>query len=350
MNVNDKLEDDLIGQLVRVDRFEEHLINDVLHLLKDMYTDVQDQLKLIDPSEPKRETFKQLRLKKLEKEINLLIKQYYRDINSLTESELKKLAALESEFVVGSINNAVGVEIAAITLNQQEINIIVKESLVEGAVMKEWFAEQAVDFGKKFNRELGIGVSLGENLNDLINRVKDLIPANNNNAKTVVRTAAQTVSNNARLATYEENDDLIKGVKWLSTLDARTSDICKSLSGLQWGIRDYEPIGHTKKFQTPPAHWNCRSTLTPILKSYDELRGREQRQIPESTQSSMDGQVSDNLNYESWLKRKTVSFQKEVLGETKYNLWKDGKITFTDLTNNSGRPLSIDEIKDQIRG
>ncbi|HAI38149.1 MAG TPA: hypothetical protein DCM40_08510, partial [Maribacter sp.] len=82
------------------------------------------------------------------------------------------------------------------------------------------------------------------------------------------------VSNKARQITIDRNIDIIKGFQWLSTLDTRTSDICKSYSGLTWDSNK-NPIGHKKNYRTPPAHYNCRSVIVPMLKSFSELAGKD---------------------------------------------------------------------------
>ena len=51
----------------------------------------------------------------------------------------------------------------------------------------------------------------------------------------------QTVANDARLEVFRANGDILKGVMWLSTLDNRTSTVCRARSRLMWTL-DGEPI------------------------------------------------------------------------------------------------------------
>ena len=71
-------------------------------------------------------------------------------------------------------------------------------------------------------------------------------------------------------------------------------------------------------------------------------------EIPKSTQASMDGQVAEDLTYEQWLRKKPKAFQIEKLGPTKYELWKEDKISFTDLIDQTGRPLTVAELKESF--
>ncbi|MGJ3101180.1 phage minor head protein, partial [Salmonella enterica subsp. enterica serovar Paratyphi A] len=56
------------------------------------------------------------------------------------------------------------------------------------------------------------------------------------------------VSNEARNETYRQNDDIIEKYEWVSTLDSRTSTICRARDGMTWEIG---------KGPMPPAHPNC---------------------------------------------------------------------------------------------
>lgn len=68
-----------------------------------------------------------------------------------------------------------------------------------------------------------------------------------------------------------------------------------------------------------------------------------------NTPFSMDGVVSDSLNYEAWLRSKPTTVQQEILGKSKWELWHLGKITFSDLVDESGRPMTLAELKENKR-
>ena len=59
----------------------------------------------------------------------------------------------------------------------------------------------------------------------------------------------------------------------------------------------------------------------------------------------MDGQVPADLDYETWLSGKSKSFQLEVLGPGKWDLWQRGKISFTDLVDQRGNELTLAELR-----
>lgn len=103
---------------------------------------------------------------------------------------------------------------------------------------------------------------------------------------TVVRTAMQHVNNSARQTLWADNPKVIRGYRWISTLDGRTSEICRDLDGEEFKIGD-GPL--------PPAHPNCRSTTVAVLdKRFDVL-------LEGATRASADGYVPLNTTYPQWL-------------------------------------------------
>jgi hypothetical protein len=166
----------------------------------------------------------------------------------------------------------------------------------------------------------------------------------------------------ARMATFQENADLIKGVQWLSVLDNRTSDICKALDGQAWTLEGKKLPGTVHEWNgPPPAHFNCRSTLIPVLRSWRDLNAKASGEVKKRlaranlsrpVRTSLDGKVSGDLTYEQWLGRKdkkSPQMVQKILGPSKYKLWKDGDIGFTDLIDQSWNPLTVEQLKRKVQ-
>ena len=58
----------------------------------------------------------------------------------------------------------------------------------------------------------------------------------------------------------------------------------------------------------------------------------------------MDGLVPENISFTQWFDTKNKSFQEKYLGESRYKLYKEGKITLSQLVNQKGRTLTIKEL------
>lgn len=152
-------------------------------------------------------------------------------------------------------------------------------------------------------------------------------------AEAMVRTATQHVANSARLDFYIENDDLVKGYSWVSTLDGKTSSICRSLDGQTYKFNE-GPV--------PPAHPNCRSTIKPELSSEFDFLDEG------ATRSSEFGYVDANTTYYDWLKNQSDEFVDDVLGKSRGALFRNGGLTPDEFSRlNLGRnfkPLTLQEM------
>ena len=65
--------------------------------------------------------------------------------------------------------------------------------------------------------------------------------------RAMVHTAIQHASTQGRKSTWKKNSDIIKRYEWVSTLDRRTTKICRSLDGQAWEV---------EKGPLPPIHPN----------------------------------------------------------------------------------------------
>jgi hypothetical protein len=76
--------------------------------------------------------------------------------------------------------------------------------------------------------------------------------------------------------------------------------------------------------------------------------GFDADELSPAQRASMDGEVPADTTYEEWLKGKPVEFQERVLGVEKSQMWRDGEITFKDLVDQTGRPLTLEELQDIV--
>ena len=161
-----------------------------------------------------------------------------------------------------------------------------------------------------------------------------ILATTNRGASAVVRTAVQHVASVARQATWEANSDLVQGVVWVSTLDGRTTQQCRSLDGRRFPV-DEGP--------RPPIHINCRSTTVADLDP--EFAFLKEG----ATRSSKDGYVDADLTYYEWLKLQPPDFQDEAIGPTRAALLRDGGLTaerFAEINlGKSFEPLTLEEMR-----
>jgi hypothetical protein len=158
------------------------------------------------------------------------------------------------------------------------------------------------------------------------------------------------------METFKRNSSVIRGYRFLATLDGRVSLTCSSLSGREFSADDPE-LANVR----PPLHPNCRSLLTPITRSMAELTGgkvtaepkageqpavmstRSVKDIPKADRPRRIQRVPAGTTYEDWLRTTDTDFQKEVLGPTRYRAWKNG-VPLSGMASYRG-PLTIQELR-----
>ena len=381
VNVSDKVQDLSIIHAINLERIKADQVNGVLDILDDLGLSIQKQLEKIDPTGV-GPTYRARRLARLLEGVKATTKQHFGKAQGANSKGLGKVSTVSAKATQNIINRSLGVSLGATLPSAAVLSSLAGRTLVEGQIVKDYWKQQSAEHTGKFMRQMRIGVAGGENLQSLIQRVRGtkannftdgIMNSTKRKAETLVRSSVAAVNNEALINTYQANEDLFNGYQWMATLDSRTSDICKARSGLTWD-KDFKPVGHAIGWTPPPAHFNCRSTVIGILKPWSDLankplpavgaetlkeelqksllsRGLSQALISKAinkTQQSMDGYVAGNINFEDWLKSKSERFQKQILGEPKMVLWKNGKIGFVDLVDQKSNPRSLAELEDLV--
>lgn len=168
-----------------------------------------------------------------------------------------------------------------------------------------------------------------------LNYTDGVLDLTRRHAEAVVRTAVQHAASVARAETWTQNADITDGYEWVSTLDSRTTTICRTLDG-----KVYE----TGKGPLPPAHVNCRSSAVPRIND-EFLQGF----LDTQERASQYGPVDAKTTYYEWLKRQPVAFQNEVLGPTRGQLFRKGGLSadrFAALQlDRKFHPLTLDQMR-----
>lgn len=364
MSANDKIADGIQAHSIDLERFAVDLQNRILPILSRVERQLVAEIAEIDPTGGRTDDSRKARKEALLKQTRGTIATGYSSIKKTVGDDLQDIAKLSDTAGRKIVNDAIGVEIMTVAIAPEQLRALADGTMIQGAVVKDHWDRQSEDLRRKFQDRVQDGFIRGEPSTEIVNRVRGtkargyadgIMNTTNAAAGALVRTSVQSVANNARLEVFKGQEDILKGVEWLSTLDNRTTVICRARSRLMWTL-DGEPIGHSMPLIGPPAHFNCRSTLIPVLKPWREVSDtvteavntkfpKSQRDdVLEATQASIDGPVDARLDYEEWLKTKPMEFQLEVLGPAKHKLWTDGKITFRDLVDQRGNPLTLAEI------
>ena len=282
-------------------------------------------------------------------------KQIIKEIKSIVfptlpiYAQLQELAIDELDWLIASSNTAAGAEIFRAIPHESVILAIGKAPAIEGALLKQWVSGLNDKMKFDFERSINLSMLQGESTQEATKRLSSVIGVSMNQAETIVRTAISDVSNRVRETVYEDNSDIIRGRRHVSTLDGRTSEICIARDGAEWDNngKGLNQLGKANTFRKPPLHMRCRSYLEPILKSWDEIDPSLgwKTEIPETTRASMDGQLPSSVTFTDWLKNKDPKFVEGLLGKGRSELYLSGRISVGDLVTKGGRTRTLKELK-----
>jgi len=367
-NMTTIIRDLLVNSDIDLQRVDAATRKEVTGLLNSLSKEIKDKLTKWDFDAADTQVFNR-KLNQIVRVTAPNIERAYRVIEDTVAADLSDVAQLSQEQVTDAVNSATNIELVSNKVHLSKLRALAGNSMIEGAPINEWWGRQTDVFKQEFKDQIRQGMLNGETIPDMIRRVQGsranrfqdgIIARAGKRAHRLVRTSVLTVANQARMETYKTNARVIKGVQWLSTLDSRTSDICMGLDGQAWTLEGKKMTGTTVSWSgPPPAHWNCRSTLIPVVKTFTELAKEKginkkftklDRKLRIRARAAMDGKQAQAITYEGWLRKQSQARQQEVLGITKWRLWSAGKITVRDLIDQSGNPRTAKQLLDDFGG
>lgn len=333
---------------VYLERLKTGEANQFVSFLQQVDRGIRDRLLGKDLTDFTRAQLERL-LESTEKQLTKILNSYYEQLNG----NLIDLALYEAEFeakslgsVAAGFRSAVPTEtqiIAAVTARPLSVRGPDGGKLLESFI-KDWSSVEV----KRVSGAIRQGFYEGQTTTQIVQAIRGtrknkytdgILSITSRNARTITHTAVQHVASQARQMTWERNADLVQGVRWVSTLDAKTSQQCRSLDGKVFPV---------DKGPRPPIHPNCRSSTAPVLDSrfdvFDEGATRA------SVGPGGGGQVDANQSYYQWLKKQPRGFVESAIGKKRAKLLIDGGLTaerFAEL--NLGRnfkPLTLKEMRD----
>ena len=316
---NEQIYNAYIEHQVKVQRYSKSQIRKMLNQLDKVEKDIVAKLAQLNPD------WKQKQLEAFLKEVRDLYKALYKDLTGTLEADLKLFGESELDFHSEMLDKAslsarINVSIQKPTIEQVYAAANARPmSLKVGmaAPLRDWINGLQEGAAKRVEQTIRLGFVEGESVPSIIKRVRnDVLPISRRGAEMLVRTSVNHFSNVARSEVFKANADILTGEMWNAILDGRTSLICRDLDGKVF------KVGEGKR---PPAHPNCRSYMTPVLKGIE----------PPSRTS-----------YAEWFKRQSASRQDEILGSAKGKLYRDGKLPLSAFSDN-GKELTLKQLKEE---
>ena len=83
----------------------------------------------------------------------------------------------------------------------------------------------------------------------------------------------------------------------------------------------------------------------PIVPQLEALPVEGTEFIPSTVRDSFDGSGPEVLTYPQWLERQPARVQRDVLGATRFRLFRDGNANLRAFVNDRGRQLTLEELR-----
>lgn len=398
--LNDLLFDATLRHQVSLRRYTKAQVKKILAMLEKADADLAQKLRkhLIEIA-GKPIDLKGRRMQAIIKDIHVMRDEISIQLEKQTVEDLRKLAEVESTHEHKLLVELLPVEFSVASVTAEAVfAAVVDRPFAQGKTLSQWFETLRTYDQTKLIETIQLGLVQGQTVDDMVrtvvgtkknNYADGILAITRRNAEAVVRTGINHVSNAAREQIWQANDSLIFALRWTSTLDGRTSAICRSRDGalapvgnnvLPKDAKVLEPSG-----ARPPAHPNCRSVIIAVLSAdgiadslgdrpfVSDTRTRKQREIDFraeaktamgdkwKTMSVADrndviksikrdwtaknvGQVPSVTTYDKWLRNQSKQFQEDVLGVKKAQLYRSGKLKLDEFVDHSGRELTLDEL------
>lgn len=338
-NVNDALFHAGVKHQIYLQRYSTQVVREIEELLNQGEIDIIAKLSRADLTD-----FSQRRLRMMLDEIFKLSKETYQVLNDRLNNKLSDTAHYEVEFNANLIEKLLPIEISLLRPAIETLAALVTSKPMQGRFIADEIKDLDSVRVRQIEQAIRIGIIEGETNADIIRRIRGsktlnykdgILQRSRDDVERLVRTSITHITARARDELYQANESVVKQWRFSATLDRRTTVICASLDGQVFDLGS-GPM--------PPRHPNCRSSTTPILKSWQEL-GLNIKELPESTRASMDGRVPESTTYQDWLKKQPEAVVEEVLGKTKAKLFNEGGLTLDRFVDFKGEVYTLDELR-----
>ena len=298
----------------------------------------------------------------IQEQVNEVTRKHLQDYTAQLKVENRAVGAFEAEFAATTLNGVVeNDDFSSTAPTAAAVNRVATITPIKlGPDSFTAYSSMMKNYWQKWTNEIdGIvmnGFIEGQTIPEITNAItsqmdlsksgttKSVLDRARRGAKQLAITGTNHYANTARIAFVDENDDILKGYRFLAVNDSRTSRVCARLDQTVY------PANSPKLSSvTPPLHPNCRSALTYEVDDRFKLDSSETKK---ASSFEVDGKRdpkpidSDSIYYAN-LKKLKASDQDAVLGPTLGKaLRKMSPAEFAKQTGDSmNNALTIKEMK-----
>lgn len=283
----------------------------------------------------------------------------------------------EAEFTATTLDVASPTVLDLTLPSAATLTALVTGNPFEGDLLGTWMDKLSAADTARIMDGVKIGLTRGLGTEDIVRSIfgsqqfdgaDGLVQVTRNSLRSLVRTAVNAYSNQARSAVFAANTDIVQYERYTATLDSHTTRICASLDGTLY------PVGEGR---FPPQHFGCRSirvaaisadaigqrpmkpfTERMLVTEFADANGIDaivRSDIQRGLKGAFDtyargrvreltGTVAAKVNYQQFLTGQSATFQNQVLGVAKGKLFRDGGLSLSSFVGRSGNELTLAQL------
>lgn len=245
-----------------------------------------------------------------------------------------------------------------VSLTADQLKTALTGTPVGGKLLNEWLMTNYDSKIEGIRQEVMTGLLKGDDYRQFTSRLQGEFGLAREDAVSLARTYVQSVNVGAMENLYEANADIIKGWKWTAALESGykktgrgTCLRCAVLDGTVYKEKEPRP--------PMPLHIRCRCVWLPELISWKQL-GLD---IPEMEEAYRPYTIRPDKSigvggrrtiiehgfygedYAEWMKTRSESFRRDLVGPRRLELLKSGQKDFKDLVDHqTGKLLTLQEL------
>ncbi|MCH4162434.1 MAG: minor capsid protein [Lactococcus raffinolactis] len=234
---------------------------------KDIKAEIFDAYQKVNTEKPLISDFYRYNnLQKIEKQINDSILQLGTKEVDYTKQSLQHATLIGSQAAHDVLNTNV--------LNKGAIDELINRPWHEANFSDRIWKNKA-QLINALKSELTNGIIQGKSIYEVANVIDNRIDVGLGQTQRLVRTEYMHALNQGQIESYRAKG--YKKLRWVATMDSKTSKICRKRNGKEYDIDSLPDI---------PAHPNCRCTMVPVIDiAALDKRGEEIMKLRESINS-----------------------------------------------------------------
>jgi len=247
--------------------------------------------------------------KELDNQIHEILAEFQNKVDEFIAEQLKEIAEKEEEYLKNNVGKKLGVNF---TIPATVVGILSLVPIVSMGSAKEFGKNTANKLGKIYNSMINQSQIFGEDYKDIFQEYESQFNTFDRGLNTEADTLGYSLSNEFDRIVFTKTDSPKLKYMWSAILDTTTCLAC--------GMLDHKVFENIQDVPMYPLHFMCRCML---VTGTDEIFS----EYPES--------------YQKWFEEQPEKDKYDILGKTRYGLYKQGMEIKQFVNNNKVTPLKL---------